>query len=670
METIKQTLKDSARARWGVLLLIAFVQSANYYFYDAISPLKRLLEENFNISGSEYGMFVAAYSIPNTFLLMAVLGGIILDRLGIRKTGFLFVGLMAAGGLLTAYGASEYFSGGGIGYRFFNSFLTQYSPGFKVMLLGRFLFGLGAETSIVVVSKTIVKWFKGKELALAFGIKIGLARAGSALALFYSARIAGSASHWTLAIWFAAMLLLLAFLAFLVYSVLDIKIDKQLKSVNKANTSDPFRFSDLMKLLTNRSFIYITLLCVTFYSAVFPFQAFSPDFLLNKFGMSMSKSGEIASILYWVTMIATPLFGFVVDKFGKSASLMIFGAVLLTMIHLTFAFTGFNPVAPLVMLGIAIALVPAAMWPSVAKIVDEKRIGTAYGAMFSIQNLGLFEFPILAGFILDSTNKNSQSFISLNQMVSKTFNAQYFDNGGKPIVTDKLVCALSIYEVDSAIGSVIKGQAEIAHQNEMYKTLNTSIEKSGNLIWSEVFITKTDQNGNFNCIIGSEIPEKINLAFFNLNPENILVKVLTDNKEMELVYATNNLIADSSGIFPNPGSTLSNNLQDHLSNAGSVVVIIEDTSNHQIVIKEKHPVVFSKEGKLVIRLGTGKIVYANSDYLDLKSHYVAKVKRPLNYTYTLLMFAILGVFGFIFALLLKREDKKAGYGLDLPSNSK
>ncbi len=141
------------------------------------------------------------------------------------------------------------------------------------------------------------------------------------------------------------------------------------------------------------------------YSAVFPFQAFSPDFLLNKFGMSMSKSGEIASILYWVTMIATPLFGFIVDKYGKSATLMIFGSILLTLIHLSFAFTHFNPIVPLVLLGIAIALVPAAMWPSVAKIVDEKRIGTAYGAMFSIQNLGLFLFPILAGLILDTTNK-------------------------------------------------------------------------------------------------------------------------------------------------------------------------------------------------------------------------------------------------------------------------
>lgn len=670
MEQLKKTLKDSARIRWSILILIAFVQAANYYFYDAISPLKRLLEDNFNISSGEYGMFVAAYSIPNTFLLMAVLGGIILDKLGIRRTGFLFVGLMAAGGLLTAYGASEYFSEGGIGYGLFNSFLTDYSPEFKVMLLGRFLFGLGAETSIVVVSKTIVKWFKGKELALAFGIKIGLARAGSALALFYSARIAEAASHWTIAIWFATMLLLLAFLAFLVYSVMDIKIDKQLKSTTNITAADPFSFSDFVKLLTNRSFIYVTLLCVTFYSAVFPFQAFSPDFLLNKFGMSLSKSGEIASILYWVTMIATPLFGFIVDKYGRSATLMIFGSILLTVIHLTFAFTFFNPVIPLVLLGIAIALVPAAMWPSVAKIVEEKRIGTAYGAMFSIQNLGLFLFPIMAGFILDTTNKNSESYISTGNMIYNTFDAQYFNNKNQVIKNSQLVSSVSIFTLDSATGSGIKDQPEINFQSDNYKALKDSIEKSGRLLWSEVFLTTSDDQGFFKCRLGSDSLDKINLAYFNLIPENILVKVLADNKDKELIFTTNNIATDSTIEHMNLIRNCSEREKSLLSEAERIIIAVEDTLNWQLILKEKHKVFFNKEGNLDLKLGKGDIIYANIDYLNMKDHYVAKVKRPLNYTYTLLMFAILGLFGFIFALLLRREDKKAGYGLELPSNSK
>ncbi|MCK4677712.1 MAG: MFS transporter, partial [Bacteroidales bacterium] len=266
MEQIKSALKDSARVRWSILFLIAFVQAANYYFYDALSPLKRLMEESFNITSTNYGLLVAAYSIPNTFLLMAVLGGVILDKLGIRRTGFLFVGMMAIGGLITAYGASEYFSNDGFAYGLFNSFLPNYSPELKMMILGRFFFGLGAETSIVVVSKVIVKWFKGKELALAFGMKIGLARAGSALAIFFSAEIAEYASHWTIAIWFAAMLLLIAFLAFMVYTVFDVKIDKQLNEGSSVKKDEGFSFADLRKLLTNRSFIYVTLLCLTFYS--------------------------------------------------------------------------------------------------------------------------------------------------------------------------------------------------------------------------------------------------------------------------------------------------------------------------------------------------------------------------------------------------------------------
>ncbi len=335
---------------------------------------------------------------------MAVFGGVILDKLGIRRTGFLFVGLMAAGGLVTAYGASQFYSNDGFGYAFFNSFLTNYSPELKMMLLGRFLFGLGAETSIVVVSKVIVKWFKGKELAAAFGIKIGIARGGSALALYYSADIAQSASHWTIAIWFAAMLLLIALLAFLIYTIFDKQLDRQTHLRKPELKEDSFRFSDLKKLLSNRSFIYITILCVTFYSAVFPFQAFAPDFLFNKFGMDLSQSGKIASILYWVTMIATPLIGLFVDKFGNSTKLMIYGSLTLSVVHLTFALTNFYPVIPLIVLGISIALVPAAMWPSVAKIVPEKGIGSAYGLMFSVQNFGLFLFPILAGKLLDSSS--------------------------------------------------------------------------------------------------------------------------------------------------------------------------------------------------------------------------------------------------------------------------
>lgn len=404
MENLKRTLRDNAWIRWGMLLMVGFVLAANYYFYDALSPLKKTLTDEFGFSSTDFGLFVSVYSIPNVFFLMAVLGGVILDKLGIRKTGFMFVTFMTIGSLVTAYGASEMYSSGGWGHAFMSSFMPSYSPELKMMLLGRFLFGLGAETSIVVISKIIVKWFKGKELALAFGVKLGLARTGSFLAFNLSPMLIESPSGWTTAIWFAAFFVTSSLLVFMIYMMLDLKLDRQSQQDGLVTKSDPFRLSDLKDLIMNPSFMYVTLLCLTFYSAVFPFLSFSADFFLNKFDLSLKESGFISSMLPVGTMIFTPLFGFIVDKYGRAATLMIYGSVILVLVHTCFAFTSINPYVLMVILGVAFSLVPASMWPSVAKIVDEKRIGSAYGFMFSIQNIGLWIFPILAGLVLDKTN--------------------------------------------------------------------------------------------------------------------------------------------------------------------------------------------------------------------------------------------------------------------------
>ena len=399
----KHSMKDSRLSRWGILILVASIQAANYYFYDAISPLKRTLETEFGFTSSDFGLFVSFYSIPNTFLLMAVFGGIILDRLGIRRTGILFIGLMALGGFITAYGASTLHIGWPL-LRSYGILLEEVFARVKNDAFRTILFGLGAETSIVVISKIIVKWFIGKELAMALGTKIAIARLGSFAAFNFSPYLKETASHWTIAIWFAALLLGIAFLGFLFYSWFDLKIDRQLTDTATESKRSKFSFKDFKKLITTPSFIYITLLCVTFYSAVFPFQSFSADFFLNKFNLTQQQSGQIASYLSLGTLFFTPFFGFLVDRFGRSATLMIFGSLLLVLIHLTFAFTNINPVIPMIFLGIAFSLVPAAMWPSVAKIVSQERIGTAFGAMYSIQNLGLWAFPLLIGIVLDKTN--------------------------------------------------------------------------------------------------------------------------------------------------------------------------------------------------------------------------------------------------------------------------
>ena len=409
---MKKLLSESPYARWGVLILLGLTLSVNYYFYDAFSSLKALLTQEFAFTNTQYGLFVSFYAVPNTFLLMAVLGGMILDRLGIRRTGFMFVFFMAFGAVLTAYGASDYYRAGGPGYQMMSSILPQYSAELKMMLTGRFFYGLGAETSIVVVSKVLVKWFKGKDLALAFGLKVGFGRLGSFLALRVSPTLAQDGSHLTTAIWFAAVLVCMGFLVFLIYMLMDLKVDREMKQSASRAKPDKFVISDILDILKNRAYIFILLLCVTFYSAVFPFVSFAPDFFYHKFGITLLESGKITSLLPLGTMLFTPLFGYLVDRKGRSATAMIIGAATLLFVHLIFALTPLQPHFFLILLGVAFSLVPAAMWPSMVKLVKEKDIGTAYGLMYSVQNLGLWGVPILAGVILDRTNPGAPDVLN------------------------------------------------------------------------------------------------------------------------------------------------------------------------------------------------------------------------------------------------------------------
>jgi MFS family permease len=334
---------------------------------------------------------------------MAVFGGILLDKLGIRFTGIGFTFFMAIGAILTYYGSSDAFHNGGIGYAFLSSFLPKYSPELKMMVFGFFLFGLGAETSIVVITTLVVKWFRGKELALALGLNLAVGRIGQTLAFYLSADLSTD-SFWQGPIFLSACLLSTSFIFFLLYSLIDLKLDRQIHYIHESEESEKFKLSDTLKIIKIPSFIYITLLCVTFYSAFFPFLKFATDLLHNKFDLSTDLASKMTSIPVFFTVIFTPIFGWIADSKGKSASMMIYSSILLIIAHLTLTFTHLNPVIPMALLGISFSLIPAAMWPAVAKIIDQKKLGTAYGIMFAVQNLGLWLFPNLIGMVLNATN--------------------------------------------------------------------------------------------------------------------------------------------------------------------------------------------------------------------------------------------------------------------------
>jgi len=464
-------LNESAAVRWLVMLLISGLMFSTYYFQDFYSGLKELVENEYGFTSEQFGRIIGLTTIANVFG-MIILGGIILDKWGIRVSGLVFGGVAALGGIITAMTAS--------GLIFVGNELTG-------LILGRVFFGIGLEVCCVIVMRTLVKWFKGYELALAMGINMGFGRLGSALAIAISLDVAGGPypqGSLAPAAVFAGSLIGLAMIMFVIYIFFDLKIDKQIAAAKaqdaETKADEDFKFSDLIKLVKNSSFVYITLLCVAFYSAVFPFIMYAPDLLVNKFGFfynlpdeariqvlgseafgnalvyvivflfalgitlipnNIKKNSQknIARVIiigiflilvlmnkemlgYWLsngpktaaliplgTIIFTPIFGSIVDKRGKAASLMMLGAFLLIIAHVCLSLTNAPIFAyiGLLSLGIAFSLVPAAMWPSVAKIVAESRLGTAYATMFTIQNWGLGAFFWGIGALLTFVNRNN-----------------------------------------------------------------------------------------------------------------------------------------------------------------------------------------------------------------------------------------------------------------------
>jgi MFS family permease len=393
-------------ARWLVLVLMSLVIFANYYLYDCFSTLKATLQTEIGATSTQWGLIRNFYNFPNTFLFMALLGGIFLDRFGIRKTGFTFTLLCALGGIVTAFGVSPAFRGGGFGHELLGSFLPAYSPELKMMMLGRLLFGLGAETQLVMLNKVLAKWFMGKELAFAFGLNLGVARVGSALGMSFSPRIA-ERFDFNSALWVGAVVMVSGLIFFIIYMGIDSRDEKRRGALAPGALLAPeeeFHLRDVWGLFANRSYLFIVLLCATFYAVVFPFQDYLADLLKHKFGYAEVTAGDFTSLIPWGAAIFTIIFGWIVDKKGLRTTLMIGGSILLFAVSLLFATTRTTPWMLVPLFGVAFSLVPAAMWPAVALIVEEKRLGTAYGLMTWVQNLMWWAMALLAGKVLDLAN--------------------------------------------------------------------------------------------------------------------------------------------------------------------------------------------------------------------------------------------------------------------------
>ena len=495
-QTIKKTLRDSAAMRWTALLLLALAMFCSYVFMDILSPIKDLMQETRGWDSAAFGRMQGAEVFLNVYVFFLIIAGIILDKMGVRFTAVLSGVVMLIGGIIKFYAVTEGFDNTALGQWFTNNLnwnvnipfigdLLPFADGMpgsaKVAAIGFMLFGSGCEMAGITVSRGIVKWFKGRETALAMGSEMALARLGVATCMIFAPFFAklGGEIHVDNAVKFGVVLLCIALIMFIVYFFMDKKLDSQTGEAEEKD--DPFKLSDLGKIFTSLGFWLVALLCVLYYSAIFPFQKYAVNMLqcnltLNPadsatywggstegfpipitviqylimlvvaicaFSSNFSKKKSmkiglmalavVALVVYCImgymrgtaeTIFAvfpllavaiTPILGNYVDHKGKAATMLMLGSILLVVCHLTFAFilpafkgntVGGTIVAyvTILVLGASFSLVPAALWPSVPKLVDEKIIGSAYAAIFWIQNIGLGLFPTLIGNVLQSTN--------------------------------------------------------------------------------------------------------------------------------------------------------------------------------------------------------------------------------------------------------------------------
>ena len=500
--TEKLTLRDNAAMRWIALLLLALAMFCSYIFMDILSPIKDLMQTERGWDSLAFGTMQGAETFLNVFVFFLIFAGIILDKMGVRFTAVLSGAVMLVGGLIKYYAISESFYGSGLETWFNNN--LNYIPGFeelgvspfyrgmpasaKMAAVGFMIFGCGTEMAGITVSRGIVKWFKGRETALAMGSEMALARLGVATCMIFSPYFAKLGGHINVSrsVAFGVVLLCIALIMFIVYFFMDKKLDSQTGEAEEKD--DPFKISDIGKILSSLGFWLVALLCVLYYSAIFPFQKYAVNMLQCNLTLTAPADGSfwasdsVAIVQYVIMLVVaicsfasnfikkptlkflkiilmvvavialvvycfmgymrgtaetifavfpllavaiTPILGSYVDNKGKAASMLMIGSLLLILCHLTFAFVlpqfKASPVGGIIVayvtilvLGASFSLVPAALWPSVPKLVDEKIIGSAYALIFWIQNIGLWLFPLLIGKVLENTNPGVDDPVALN----------------------------------------------------------------------------------------------------------------------------------------------------------------------------------------------------------------------------------------------------------------
>ena len=410
MTKVNKLLNDSFVARWSALILVALMMFFAYMFVDVLSPLSTLLETSKGWSAETYGTFCSSEYFLNVFAFFLIFAGIILDKMGIRFTGILSGIVMVIGASIKLYAISDLFTPDSGIYRFLDSFWTSFPATAKLASIGFMIFGCGVEMAGVTVSKAIARWFKGKEMALAMGLEMAIARLG----MFAVFRLSPALSTWAndamptvvTPVLFCTILLIIGLLTYTVFTFMDRKLEKQMGETETDEPEEQFKISDIGKLFTSKTFLIVAGLCVLYYSAIFPFQKFATGMLETNLNMPTAEASGLFSWFPIGAMVLTPFLGAFLDNKGKGASMLILGSILMITCHLVFALVPLTkPIAytAIILLGVSFSLVPAALWPSVPKLVEERYLGSAYSVIFWIQNIGLMAFPIIIGWSLDKT---------------------------------------------------------------------------------------------------------------------------------------------------------------------------------------------------------------------------------------------------------------------------